>query len=135
MRKFNLLVLFVLVAGLAAYAYAEGIPEKVTIDDCMAKKTAVEFPHKAHFEKTKCETCHHDSKGLTAENYTEMEVKSCGTCHVEPENAETPICSSSSKKTNPFHILCISCHKDAVTENAESKAPTKCTACHPKPTE
>ncbi len=133
MRKFNVLILFALLAGFAVMAYAEGIPEKITIDDCAKKKAAVEFSHKAHMEITDCVTCHHTAEGLTAENYTKMEVKTCSSCHVKPEKAETPICSSSSKKKNPYHIVCITCHKETKVKNAETKAPTKCTACHPKP--
>ncbi len=133
MRKFNVLLFFVLLAGFAAMAYAEGIPEKITIDDCAKKKAAVEFPHKAHFEVTDCVTCHHTDKGLTVDNYAEMEVKACGVCHIEPEKAETPMCSKSSKKKNPFHIRCIACHKETLAKDAASKAPTKCKQCHPKP--
>ncbi len=133
MRKLNAIILFVLMAGFAAMAYAEGIPEKFTIDDCAKKKTAVEFPHKAHFEVTKCETCHHTNKGLTAENYAKMDVKACAVCHLNPEKAETPDCSQMSPKTNPFHIRCVGCHKETKAKDAETKAPTKCTSCHPKP--
>jgi hypothetical protein len=31
-----------------------------------------------------------------------------------------------SLKKNPFHMVCIDCHK------AETKGPTKCDDCHPK---
>ncbi len=140
MRKFNVLIIFALLAGFAAMAYAQaetakkGIPEKITIDDCAKKKAAVEFPHKAHFEVTECVTCHHTAKGLTAENYQEIGVKACAECHMNPEKADTPDCSKSSKKLNPYHIRCISCHKETKAKDAETKAPTKCSACHPKPT-
>ncbi len=132
MRKINLLVLFVLVAGIAALAYAEGIPEKVTLDQCAKKKAAVEFPHKAHADKFKCDTCHHESEGLTAENFAEMDVKACSSCHMNPEKADTPDCSKSSKKLNPYHIRCVGCHKDTKKKDPETKAPTKCKQCHPK---
>jgi hypothetical protein len=33
---------------------------------------------------------------------------------------------------NPFHATCINCHKEELKKNAEAKAPTKCTDCHPK---
>ncbi len=133
MRKFNVLLIFVLLAGLAAMAYAEGIPEKITIDGCAKKKAAVVFPHKAHFEVTKCETCHHKSKGLTAENFAEMDIKACAVCHLNPEKADTPNCSKSSKKLNPFHLRCVKCHKETKAKDAATKAPTKCKQCHPKP--
>ena len=66
------------------------------------------------------------------ENWAEMEVATCGSCHIDPEKAETPKCSNKKKKDNPYHINCIGCHKAAKAEDAEIKAPTKCTACHPK---
>ena len=44
---------------LAGVAMAGEAPEATTIDDCVAKKSAVEFPHAAHFEVTECTTCHH----------------------------------------------------------------------------
>ncbi len=132
MRKFNVLILFALLAGFAVMAYAEGIPEKITIDDCAKKKAAVEFPHKAHMEVTDCVTCHHTDKGLTAENVKDMDVKACATCHMNPEKADTPDCSKSSKKLNPYHIRCVGCHKETKSKDAETKAPTKCTACHPR---
>ena len=104
----------------------------ITIDQCATKKAPVEFTHKAHFEFATCVDCHHTSEGLTLENAAEMEVATCGSCHIEPEKAETPKCSDKTKKGNPFHISCIGCHKATKAENAETTAPTKCTACHPK---
>ncbi|MBU2501604.1 cytochrome c family protein [bacterium] len=133
MRKLTLMTLIALMAGVALVALAEGLPENITIKECADKKTPVEFPHKAHVDlKIDCVTCHHTSEGLTAANFAEMKVATCGSCHIAPEKAETPKCSESSKKTNPYHISCIGCHADAVAKNAESTAPTKCTACHPK---
>ena len=136
MRKFTLMLLIALMAGVVfvvmAEEKAEGLPENITIKDCATKKAPVEFTHKAHFELAACVDCHHTNEGLTVENFAEMEVPTCGSCHIEPEKAETPKCANSSKKTNPFHIQCISCHKEAVAKDAESTAPTKCKQCHPK---
>lgn len=112
-----------LVAGIAIAAEP---PESTTIDDCVAKKAAVEFPHAAHFEVTECSTCHHTNEGLTAESVGDTEVQSCGACHTTPEEATTPECSQMSLKKNPFHIKCVSCHKE------QSAGPTKCDECHPK---
>lgn len=131
MRKFVLISLAVLVATASLVALAE-VPENITIDGCAKKKAAVEFPHQAHFEFSDCVTCHHTTEGLTLENVAEMEVASCGSCHNEPEKETTPICSASSTKKNPYHIVCITCHKETAKENADSTAPTKCAACHPK---
>jgi hypothetical protein len=111
---------------LAVGAFAAEAPEATTIDDCVAKKAAVEFPHAAHFEATECTTCHHTSEGLTADSAGGMEVQACGACHTTPEEATTPECSQMSLKKNPYHIACVGCHKEA------SAGPTKCDDCHPK---
>ncbi len=132
MRKLFLMTIIVLTAVAAMFAFGSEVPEKITIDACADKKAAVEFPHKAHFELTTCVDCHHTCEGLTAETVKDMEVAACSSCHVEPEKAETPICSEKSSKKNPYHIKCVGCHKAEKKENAETKAPTKCTACHPK---
>lgn len=131
MRKIVLITLAVLAATASLVALAE-VPENITIDGCATKKAAVEFPHKAHFEFTDCVTCHHTTEGLTLEKAGEMEVASCASCHMEPEKAETPVCTEASTKKNPYHIVCITCHKETVAEKADSPAPTKCVACHPK---
>ena len=110
-------------------AMAAPPPEEVTVDDCVAKKSAVIFKHKAHGELTPCSTCHHTQEALTADS---GEAEKCSTCHIEPEKAETPKCSEMSTKKNPFHLGCISCHKDAVAKDASVAAPTKCDGCHPK---
>ena len=98
--------------------------EVISLDGCGEKKAAVEFPHKAHQEVTECTTCHHTAEGLTADS--DVEVKSCKSCHLNPENAETPSCSEMSMSKNPYHKMCISCHKE------QGKGPTKCNDCHPK---
>lgn len=107
-------------------ATAKDSPESIVIDDCAAKQSAVNFPHKAHQELTECVTCHHTQEGLTADS--DMEVQTCSSCHLEPEAEETPSCTEMSTKKNPFHIGCIGCHK----ESGKETAPTKCTDCHPK---
>jgi hypothetical protein len=99
-------------------------PEHITIDDCVAKKSAVEFPHAAHFDVTECSTCHHTQEDLSLE--TADQAKPCSECHNTPEKAGTPGCSETSLKKNPFHINCVSCHKE------KEAGPTKCNDCHPK---
>ena len=111
---------------LAGVATAAEPPDSTTIDDCVVKKAAVEFPHATHFEVAECSTCHHTQEDLTADSVGGMEVKTCGTCHVEPEEATTPECSQMSLKKNPFHINCVNCHKE------QAAGPTKCDECHPK---
>jgi len=118
-------------AGTALVAApATEAPATVTIDDCVAKKSAVEFPHGKHAEHLACTTCHHTQEGLEAGS--SMEVQTCGACHVTPEDAATPVCSQMSSSKNPFHITCVGCHKEEASKNAETKAPTKCDQCHPK---
>jgi hypothetical protein len=109
---------------------ASQAPDKVTIDDCAAKKSAVAFPHGEHAKALACDTCHHTQKGLKAGDATE--VQTCASCHVNPEKAETPKCGEMSMAKNPFHIGCVNCHKEEVKKNAQSVAPTKCDQCHPK---
>lgn len=109
---------------------ASKAPEKITINDCASKKSPVEFPHGAHNKVLECKTCHHTQDDLKAGSA--VEVKKCADCHVTPEKAETPKCSEMSSKLNPFHILCVGCHKQELEKKADTKAPTKCDQCHPK---
>ena len=138
MRKLFLMTIIVLSALAALVAFATEVPEEITvpediiIDACADTKAAVAFPHKAHFEIAACVDCHHTSEGLTAETVADMEVATCSSCHLEPEEAETPSCKEKSTKKNPFHITCITCHKTYKKEHADTTAPTKCAACHPK---
>ena len=110
---------FVLVATIAL----AGPPDMVKIDAAANKKPGVEFPHKAHMEMVEsCDTCHHTNKGLTADSDL-SQVKACSECHLHPEG-DVPDMSQMSMKKNPFHMLCIDCHK------TEAKGPTKCNDCH-----
>jgi hypothetical protein len=117
-------------AGAAFAATAAEAPEVVSIDDCMAKKSAVEFPHKVHAGAFECVTCHHTQEGLTADS-TE-EVQACASCHKDPEAEGTPDCSQMSLSKNPFHMSCISCHKEKAAEDEAFAGPVKCDGCHPK---
>ena len=133
MRKYLPFALAVLVvlAGSTLIAGAATAPEKVTIDDCVAKKAAVEFPHGAHVKAiAECKTCHHTQPALTATSGEKVET--CGSCHVTPEKAETPKCSEMSATKNPFHMACVACHKEELAKKPDTKAPTKCDQCHPK---
>ncbi|MCB1702560.1 MAG: cytochrome c3 family protein [Pseudomonadales bacterium] len=99
-------------------------PDVITIDDCAAKKSPVEFPHAAHFELAECSSCHHTQEGLSKE--TADQAKPCSECHNTPEKATTPSCGETSLKKNQFHINCVACHKE------KEAGPTKCNDCHPK---
>jgi len=113
---------FVLVATIAL----AGPPDMVKIDQAANKKPGVEFNHKAHMERVEsCDTCHHMDKGLTADSDL-SKVQACSACHLKPEAADTPDMTQMSMKKNPFHMLCIDCHKTG------GKGPTKCNDCHKK---
>lgn len=115
---------FVVAAVLAAVAVAAvQLPETVTIDQAKNKQAPVVMSHKLHADTIACDTCHHTQKGLTAEA---AEVKSCAACHLDPEKPETPSIREVSLTKNPYHKLCIDCHKK------EAKGPTKCAECHKK---
>lgn len=132
MRKFFLVGL-VAALVVAVAAMAAEMPGKIVIKDCADTKTPVEFDHAAHVKAAKdCVTCHHTQKDLTAETAATVAVDKCGKCHMTPEKAETPKCSGKTMKDNPYHIGCVSCHKEAKAAKADSKAPTACTGCHPK---
>lgn len=133
MRKYLpfALAVLVLLAGSTFMVSAATPPDKTTIDDCVAKKAAVEFPHGAHVKAVaECKTCHHTQPALTAESGEKVET--CASCHVTPEKAETPKCSEMSATKNPFHMSCVKCHKEELAKKPDSKAPTKCDQCHPK---
>lgn len=119
------LAVFVLTAGIALAAPHHG-PESVVIDAAAAKKGPVTFPHAKHQELTQCDTCHHVNEGMTAATADDTKVQKCAACHLDPEKAETPGMREMSMKKNPFHMVCIDCHK------TEAKGPTKCDDCHTK---
>ena len=115
--------------GLLAVSWAD-VPDQVTIEKCGTKRAPVTFDHAAHVKlEGDCTTCHHTDEGLTADSGTPP--KSCHECHFEPKE-DVPSCSEMSPSKNPFHKLCISCHKTAAQENESVNAPTKCDGCHPK---
>lgn len=130
MKKLATILLSTLVVMLfatGAFAVKANVAQgKITIDDAAKKQPAVTFDHTAHAKLGKCETCHHTQKGLTDKSTDE--VATCASCHTTPEKATTPKISEMSPTKNPYHILCVKCHKDS--KNA--KAPTKCAECHKK---
>lgn len=127
MRRNLITLASIAVVATALVVFAAGPPESVTIDAAMAKKSAVTFPHAKHIAVGPCATCHHTQEGLTAENAAD--VKKCSTCHLDPEQAETPSMREMNTSKNPFHKLCVGCHK-STTEG--KTGPTKCNDCHPK---
>ena len=116
-------IAFLLITALAVAAPHHG-PDEVVIKGAADKQPAVTFPHAKHQEMVKaCDTCHHTNKGMTTAEGTE--VKACSECHLDPKG-DVPSMRQMSMKKNPFHIVCIDCHK------TETKGPTKCAECHKK---
>jgi hypothetical protein len=115
--------LFVLSTAPAALAHHG--PENIVIKAAQKKQAPVPFSHGKHAKTLVkgCDTCHHTQKGLTADK--DADVKKCSTCHLDPK-AGVPSMREMSLTKNPFHILCIDCHK------TQKKGPTVCTQCHKK---
>lgn len=125
MRRTIIVSVSIAAAAAALLVFAAEMPETVTIDAAMDKKSAVEFPHAAHVEAgVSCDTCHHTQEGLTADGAAE--VQKCSGCHLDPTEEGVPSMREMSPSKNPLHKGCISCHK------TEGKGPTKCNECHPK---
>ena len=115
----------ILICLVAVPAFPHHGPKSITIKAAAKKQPAVTFNHDLHGAKLvkTCETCHHTEKGLTAT--TDAKVKKCTTCHLDPKDA-APSMREMSLTKNPFHSLCLDCHKKA------KKGPTTCVACHKK---
>jgi hypothetical protein len=136
MKKLNLSAVVVLVfAGLFAASAALAVkakdaPDKITIDQCKAKKPVVIFDHKKHFTENKieCVTCHHEQKDLKAG--ADVEVQKCATCHLKELKEKAQSCQEMSPTKNPFHVRCLGCHKEK--KDNDPKPPTKCDDCHKK---
>lgn len=113
-----------LVMMIATFAFAHHGPDKVKIDAAAKKQPGVTFPHAEHVKGVdSCDTCHHTNKGLTAKS--DKDVKKCSSCHLNPKD-NAPSMSEMSPKKNPFHVLCVGCHKE------QGKGPTVCKECHAK---
>jgi predicted CXXCH cytochrome family protein len=118
------LAAFVLLAC-ATLLFAHHGPAKVTIDAAAAKQPGVPFDHGKHAKTLvkSCDTCHHTNKGLTDD--TDAKVQKCSACHLDPKDA-APSMREMSMTKNPYHSLCVGCHK------TEKKGPTLCKDCHKK---
>lgn len=100
-------------------------PDEVVIDAAADKKEPVPFPHQVHATELvdSCDTCHHMNEGLTAED--DAGVQACSACHLDPEG-DVPGMREMSLRKNPFHMVCIDCHKQ------EDAGPKTCNECHVK---
>ncbi len=127
-KTIGVLAFGLLSAAMVFATTANKAPEKITINECATKKPAVLFPHKAHWAITSCKTCHHTQPDLTPTST--VEVQACATCHHNPEKADTPDCTQMSMTKNPYHMVCLTCHKETKAKDANTKAPTACTGCH-----
>lgn len=122
MKKF-LTVVFIASFG-AAVALANQLPASVMIDAAKNKQPGVTFPHEKHTTLAKtCETCHHTNKGMTKASV--KGVQKCASCHLNAK-AGVPSMAEMSLQKNPFHMLCVSCHK------TQKKGPSMCKDCHKK---
>jgi hypothetical protein len=96
---------------------AKAPPKKIVISACKKKMSAVHLNHEAHVKERKiaCKTCHH--KGSKS--------KPCATCHGGKAVGRKKLgCEEMSPKKNPYHVLCIGCHKK------QGKGARTCKACH-----
>ncbi len=121
MRNYTVVGIFVLaLTGSSTTWAAEPPPKKVTIKGCQKKKPPVVFPHQIHSQKLKiaCKNCHHKGEPGTP----------CSTakCHAGPAKGNRPGCQEMSPSKNPFHIKCITCHKQ------KGEGPRACNQCHKK---
>ncbi len=111
-----------LAVGVSAVVVAKPPPKTVTIKACQKKKAPVAFPHDTHVTKNKieCKTCHHKDKD------PKKAATGCSAakCHAGKAEGSRPGCEEMSPSTNPFHIRCISCHKE------KGKGPKTCAECH-----
>lgn len=127
MRSFVPVFSLVLILAVAATVYAH-YPATLKIDEAAKKQPPVTFDHAKHGDTLakSCDTCHHTQKGLTKAQTNSVDVKKCSECHLDPKAANVPSMREMAMNKNPFHIRCISCHKD------NKKGPTVCTGCHKK---
>jgi len=120
----RLMFAFVFSVLTAVAAFAHHGPATLKIDEAAKKQPAVTFAHDKHTARAKsCDTCHHTQKGLKTDEG--VKVVKCSTCHLDPKD-KAPSMREMSLTKNPFHIRCISCHKE------QKKGPVVCTGCHVK---
>lgn len=124
MRRILYFATAVLLALGLSSAFAHHTPKTSVIDEAAKKQPAVAFDHAKHMTRAKsCDVCHHTDKGLTAKD--DAKVKNCAACHLDPKD-KAPSMREMSPTKNPFHTLCVGCHKEG------KKGPTKCMECHKK---
>lgn len=118
----------VLLLIVAPLSYGHHGPSKLTINAAAKKQPGVPFAHDQHATTLvkSCEKCHHTNKGLTSDTVSKMKVEKCSACHLDPKTPTVPSMRDASPQKNPFHSLCIGCHKE------QKKGPTVCKNCHKK---
>jgi hypothetical protein len=124
MRKIFAVAMVFLFCLVTVVAAQQG-PAKVTINAAAKKQAAVVFDHAAHVKRApKCDACHHTNKGMTTDKGAKVEK--CSSCHLDPKDAKVPGMREMTMTKNPFHMVCVNCHKTA------KKGPVVCTGCHKK---
>ncbi len=145
--KKGLILLSMALAGVFLWvAFSSAVvesPDEVTIqnkDWPKEKYGPVKFEHNKHATeyKIQCTECHHvykDGKNVWKEG---DKVQKCSACHnVYLLGKDLSQASAEEKKLSlykAYHDNCLGCHKKIKKEKGkeETKAPTKCTACHAK---
>lgn len=106
------------IVGMICYAaFPQKAPEEPVRIMLKSMAGNILFSHKAHTSEDgygiACDDCHH----LFEDDGTRPSA--CGECHDVDSEEEEPL-----KRSEAFHVQCISCHEDTGT------APTECAACH-----
>ena len=132
MRKLVLMTIIVLTALAALVAYRRGSRETIVIDACADTKAAGRVPPQGplRIDRLRGLPSHlrrPDRRDRRRHGSRHLRVLPC-----RARKGRNAHCSEKSTKKNPYHITCIGCHKEDKKENADTTAPTKCTACHPK---
>lgn len=114
----------------AILPHAEVKIKTVVIDYFMKMNDAVAFDHEKHSEalKIKCKDCHHKKAEGEKAAQTKCSNKACH-AKVQEKDGKKFDAGTGSATENPFHVLCMNCHKKYVNDSTK-KAPAKCKSCH-----
>jgi hypothetical protein len=109
---FSVTVLF------GAALHAGPPPRTIVIDRCKKKAPGVVLKHERHVKRFKvpCRACH---------VHTRIKPRRCSACHSGKANPRYKVgCAEPGMKKNPYHLVCVGCHK------AKKKGPRACKGCH-----
>lgn len=123
MKKWALLLAVVFLGVFVGIALAQGLSEKVTIDNkyTAKKKGPVVLTHKKHAEdyKVACTECHHDWDQKPG-----TKPKKCADCHKEQAQGKVV------GLMQAYHKNCLDCHKNLQKQGKPTGPTTKCNDCH-----